>query len=388
MIQTSLLQSTHADLVTDAAYDFYGLRLATCSLDQRIKIWTLDETTGTWNNDSDWKAHDAPVCRLSWAHPEFGTILASCSFDKTVKIWEEGGVASHGGGGDGNTGSKWHERAVLSESRVTGASVRAVEFAPRHFGLRLAVLSSDSYLRIYDCVELHNLATWTSVIELDVQMMYTAPTPPPLSSSDMYGAPGTSVGSSNGQSYGSGVGNTRPGKREADGGWSLSWCKERTWGQLLAVAAGTTGVVKVLYFTDSRSHKTAFTLPHSTIGLTDSGVAPAVTTVAWAPTCGRRYHLIATGGRDGKVKIWKVTPPQGADVLGDGEWIVNQAGTFDEHQFAVNRVEWNVTGTVLSSAGNDGNIRLWKATYAGAWRSMGYIHTDHGDEEGAEDMQD
>jgi hypothetical protein len=35
MIQTSLLQSTHADLVTDAAYDFYGLRLATCSLDQR-----------------------------------------------------------------------------------------------------------------------------------------------------------------------------------------------------------------------------------------------------------------------------------------------------------------------------------------------------------------
>jgi nucleoporin SEH1 len=36
MIQTSLLNSTHADLVTDAAYDFYGLRLATCSLDQRL----------------------------------------------------------------------------------------------------------------------------------------------------------------------------------------------------------------------------------------------------------------------------------------------------------------------------------------------------------------
>jgi hypothetical protein len=35
MIQTGLIQNAHNDLVTDVAYDFYGLRLATCSLDQR-----------------------------------------------------------------------------------------------------------------------------------------------------------------------------------------------------------------------------------------------------------------------------------------------------------------------------------------------------------------
>jgi len=35
MIQTGLLASTHADLVTDSAFDYYGLRLATTSLDQR-----------------------------------------------------------------------------------------------------------------------------------------------------------------------------------------------------------------------------------------------------------------------------------------------------------------------------------------------------------------
>lgn len=92
-------------------------------------------------------------------------------------------------------------------------------------------------------------------------------------------------------------------------------------------------MAQVLYFTESRSHKGAFTLPHNTATLSDPGAAPAVTTVAWAPSCGRRYHLIATGGRDGKVKIWKVTPPQGANALGDGEWVVNQAGTFDEHQY-------------------------------------------------------
>jgi hypothetical protein len=35
MIQTGLIQDAHSDLVTDASYDFYGLRLATAGLDQR-----------------------------------------------------------------------------------------------------------------------------------------------------------------------------------------------------------------------------------------------------------------------------------------------------------------------------------------------------------------
>lgn len=86
------------------------------------------------------QAHDAPICQLSWAHPEYGTVLASCSFDKTVKIWEEGGVAPPRGA-EGNTGSKWQERAVLTDSRTTGASVRAVEFCPRQFGLKLVRFS-------------------------------------------------------------------------------------------------------------------------------------------------------------------------------------------------------------------------------------------------------
>ena len=34
-MQTGLIQNAHDDLIADAAYDFYGLHLATCSLDQR-----------------------------------------------------------------------------------------------------------------------------------------------------------------------------------------------------------------------------------------------------------------------------------------------------------------------------------------------------------------
>ena len=54
-MQTSLIQNAHGDLVTDTAYDFYGVRLATCSLDHRIKIWQLDESDGTWTTVADWK---------------------------------------------------------------------------------------------------------------------------------------------------------------------------------------------------------------------------------------------------------------------------------------------------------------------------------------------
>ncbi|SRR6266851_4611717 len=59
-MQTSLIQNAHGDLVTDAAYDFYGVRLATCSLDHRIKVWQLDESDGNWTPVADWKVRVSP----------------------------------------------------------------------------------------------------------------------------------------------------------------------------------------------------------------------------------------------------------------------------------------------------------------------------------------
>lgn len=35
------------------------------------------------------------------------------------------------------------------------------------------------------------------------------------------------------------------GNREADGGWCISWCKDRYWGEIIAVGCGTNGLVKV-----------------------------------------------------------------------------------------------------------------------------------------------
>ena len=110
---------------------------------RRIKIWQLDEQTGTWSVEDDWRGHNAPIAKLSWAHPEFGTIIASAGYDRTVKIWEQSSLAPPNEDTTSPT-SRWIERAVLLEAR---GSVRSVEFAPRHFGFKLVIKSSMLYSR-------------------------------------------------------------------------------------------------------------------------------------------------------------------------------------------------------------------------------------------------
>ncbi|KAJ6600018.1 WD40-repeat-containing domain protein [Mycena vulgaris] len=383
MIQTGLIPNAHNDLVTDASYDFYGLRLATCSLDQRIKIWQLDESNGSWAVEDDWKAHDAAVAKISWAHPEFGTIIASGSFDRTVKVWEQAGLpASQQPAVNGNANastSRWIERAVLPEARGT---VRAVEFAPNHFGLKLASISSDNHLRIYECLEQPALTTWQLSEEVDVQALASgAPAPqigtPTQTSSMNVSADAPLLAQALQQS----VVPPRPGlgNREADGGWCLSWCRDRYWGELLAAGAGTSGLVKIIQLAPSRRPTTLLTLDPA---VDDGG--GAVTSVAWAPSCGRSYHLVATAARDGHVRIWRLTPAEDEE---DAEWTASVVADFEQHRSAVGRVEWNITGTVLASAGNDGRIRLWKATAGNVWRPAGSVGVEQAAAEGDGDVE-
>lgn len=65
----------------------------------------------------------------------------------------------------------------------------------------------------------------------------------------------------------------------------------------------------------------------------------AITSVSWAPSCGRSYHLIATGSRDGRVRIWRVKPPLPSDELdaeemdsSDNKWSASIVGDFDDHK--------------------------------------------------------
>ncbi len=67
-----------------------------------------------------------------------------------------------------------------------------------------------------------------------------------------------------------------------------------------------------------------------------------------------------------------------------------------DHHAEVWRVEWNitgilsilfrsftdivVTGSILASSGDDGNVRLWKAGLTGEWRAFSVIHGEEDDD--------
>lgn len=184
--------------------------------------------------------------------------------------------------------------------------------------------------------------------------------------------------------HAAGQGSGRPGlgAREADGGWCVSWCKDRYWGEVVAVGAGVSGVIKLVQFSSHRRPITLLVLapeptrgapsamyPPATptrptrsgsgaalyssvaaAGLAADDTAFAVTSVAWAPSCGRSFHLIATGSRDGMVRIWKVKPPppqlsrntsggdagaEDQDMAVDGseeKWSASLVAEFPDHQ--------------------------------------------------------
>lgn len=261
------------------------------------------------------KAHDAPILHLSFSHPIHGSLLASCSHDRTIRIWEEPSFSTSATAPAASTSRAWLERGILTGP--TGA-IRSVQFGPPDpaHGLRVASIATDGYLRVHTSLD-PSLNDWSEVVRIHVPSL-----PGPSSAPSDDGGTGTASSSAAGtgltgtlamaSAAGDGGGTSHhPHTSElATGGWGLSWCKERWWGPLIAVFAGTSPSLKLVSLSPTPSCVLLLT-PSSTPSTTSSGptqYAP-LTCLAWAPNCGRNYHLLATGARDGTIRIWRVEPP-------------------------------------------------------------------------------
>lgn len=304
----------HEDIVLDVEYDFYGRQLATCSADQHIKIFDLDSTTSQWFLNDSWKAHDSTVVKVDFADPQYGHLLLSASYDRTLKIWEECFDDSI------DSGHRWTKLVTIADSH--GPLYDAC-FAPSFLGLKAGTIGSDGKLRIYEDVDPSDLSDWTLVEEITV---LKSPVASHLQSD-----------------------------------FNLCWCPSRFSCEMLCVSALDQAYI---YYKDSSTNrfKLGKLLPEHN-GL--------IRSLAWAPLMGRSYHLLATGCKDGYVRIFKLV--EHTKVAGEIEFDVSLISSFNEGIGEVWRVGWNMTGTILSSCGDDGYVRMYKANYVNSFQCMSVI---------------
>jgi protein transport protein SEC13 len=86
-VALSQFDTGHSDLVHDTQFDYYGRRLATCSSDGLVRVFSVEQEPA--QHCADLMGHQGPVWQLAWAHPKYGNVLASASFDHTVIVWKE-----------------------------------------------------------------------------------------------------------------------------------------------------------------------------------------------------------------------------------------------------------------------------------------------------------
>jgi len=322
MYVSKSISSGHKDLIHDVSFDYHGRRMATCSSDQTVKVWDVDED-GTWRCTASWKTHSGSVWRVTWAHPEFGQVLATCSFDRTAAVWEE--LSSDATVKGANSTNTWIKRTSLVDSRT---SVTDVRFAPRHLGLQLASCSADGVVRIYEAQDVMNLSNWQLCWEFNCNVSLSC----------------------------------------------LSWNTSRLHPAMIAVGSddpnpSAGGKVHIYEYNDSARKF----LKSETVYV----VTEPVHDVRFAPNLGRSYHLLAIAARD--LTIVSMKMPRKDSMSGPGgvsKPEMRLVGQFEDHESVVWRVSWNITGTVLASSGDDGCVRLWKANYLDSWKCLSVLKAD------------
>eukprot|EP00270_Netrium_digitus_P001107 TRINITY_DN1121_c0_g1_i1.p1 TRINITY_DN1121_c0_g1~~TRINITY_DN1121_c0_g1_i1.p1 ORF type:complete len:304 (+),score=55.49 TRINITY_DN1121_c0_g1_i1:392-1303(+) len=234
-------ETGHGDAIHDVQMDYYGRRIASCSSDRAIKIFSV---SGQQNSHlTDLIGHDGPVWQVAWAHPKFGSVLASCSYDRKIIIWKE--VSEN----------QWTQAQVFQEHE---GSVNSIAWAPHEFGLCLASASSDGSIGVFTFRP--GEGSW------DVQRITQAHTV---------------------------------------GVMSVSWAPASAPGSLLSaakvslpkfVSGGCDNSVRIWKLEEGRWKLDSYP------GLTKH--MDWVRDVAWAPNLGLPKSTIASASQDGKVVIW------------------------------------------------------------------------------------
>ncbi|EPS28152.1 hypothetical protein PDE_03098 [Penicillium oxalicum 114-2] len=366
------LDAGHRDLVSVSKFNFYGNRLLTASADHRMKVWDLKD--GQWQCIDTWRAHDAEIRDATWNGPFTGQHIASVGEDMRLKIWQEDPTQAPGSG-----------RRFRSIFRLTAPNRHpfvSLDFRNIDLESWLAVITRDGYLMVFEPVTPDSLADWQAIDQFRV---CTQPERGEDTSFKVQFHHGPSD-------------ITHTILPESDRK-SLS----------LVVAAMNT--VKIYRTDASRRFYHAIEL---------TGHSSLVRDVSWARGSVRGYDLIASGGRDGLIRIFEVyttNAAQGSQPAGSrkaenrqqqssatqsttqsgiGTALANrtpksnssrqatgdtpfrhsfkQVACLDSKHLDVWQVEFSFAGDCLMSCGDDGTARFWKKALSGEW--LEFAETD------------
>lgn len=317
----SLLETDHKDVIQDVSYDFYGKRVLTCSSDQYVKVWDIDDD-GKWTCSSSWKTHSSSVWKALWADPEFGQLIATCSMDRTVIIWEEqiGEISGS------SISRRWVKKATLVDSKQ---SVTDICFCPRHLGLQLTTVSKDGTIRIYEAPDIVCLSHWSMQFETTCGINCN----------------------------------------------SVSWSSSQILPPLIVVGCGdknmTSSFSKLQLLEFKEKSRNWVLLNSEDLQLNTQLLnlfKENINDVAFSPSLGRKYYLLAVAGKG--LKLLKISNLNNQYVVASCSLIK------DDESIHVWKVKWNVLGSTLACSCDDGSIQIWKSVSKDVWKCDTIINSD------------
>ncbi|KUJ10298.1 WD40 repeat-like protein [Mollisia scopiformis] len=162
-----LLQHGHRDMVEAVAFNSYGDRFASGSVDGKIKVYNRHRDM-SWNLCDTWGAHTAEILQIQWLptaiHP---SLLASIGTDGKFKLWVEDPTLSPQKGRRFNSHSSKPVFELRSPSRSPFLSF-SISHNPETHHTYLALINRSGVLVVWENEFAENLESWTEVDSVNV----------------------------------------------------------------------------------------------------------------------------------------------------------------------------------------------------------------------------
>ncbi|KAL1407010.1 Glycerol kinase [Vanrija albida] len=347
------IETGHKRTVRGVAWAPGGRTLATASFDSSVAIWEEveegyaddaaegidaprkdggDEGEGEWECVTTLEGHENECKGVGFSAD--GGLLASCSRDRSVWVWEV------------QPDADFECIAVMMDH---SADVKAVAWHPKE-----EILASASYDAHVHLMFDNPDGDWEAFQRLDPALPAADLHIPASASAALLAEMGPSAAELAGRAV------EVPPLAEAETVWSLAWSP---CGKYLATGGDSGGIrlwARMGPDADAEFVECVHTAAHS---------APAFS-LAWTPGGeADGLGLLASAGGDGRIIVWQVAAHEGKEgVYAPPPRLEPVAAVREAHGVAdVNSIAWNVredgkaTG-LLSSAGDDGSVKVWRIT--------------------------